>query len=134
MMILVDSNVLIDVLTSDPVWETWSSGKLASLADRWELAINPLIFAEVALGYHAMEEVESALPASFVIRLPLPYRAAFLAGRAFREYRRRGGKRTSPLTDFYVGAHAQTEGHILLTRDAARYRTYFPDVSLIAPA
>ena len=131
-MILVDSNILIDVATDDPVWGEWSQEQLASLGDTRQLAINPLIFAEVSLGYHDIVELEAALPAGLV-RLRLPYRAAFLAGKAFLEYRRRGGQRRSPLPDFYIGAHALEEGHTLLTRDAARYRTYFPEAALIAP-
>ena len=132
-MILVDSNVLIDVLTDDPVWEEWSSEQLTRLGNTRQLAINPLIFAEIAMAYTDQGQLEAALPASLV-RLPLPYSAAFMAGRAFIEYRRRGGTRRSPLPDFYIGAHAAAEGHTIVTRDAARYRTYFPDVTVIAPS
>ncbi|MCY4374406.1 MAG: hypothetical protein OXC31_11585 [Spirochaetaceae bacterium] len=98
-----------------------------------QLAINPLIFAEVAIEYRDQSQLEAALPATLV-RLPLPYSAAFMAGRAFLEYRRRGGTRRSPLPDFYIGAHAAAEGHAIVTRDASRYRTYFPDVTVIAPS
>ena len=133
MMVLVDSNVLIDVLTDDPVWEAWSSGQLTRLGNTRQLAINPLIFAEIAMAYPDEAQLDAALPATLV-RLPLPYNAAFMAGRAFLEYRRRGGTRRSPLPDFYIGAHAAAEGHTIVTRDAARYRTYFPDVTVIAPA
>ncbi len=131
-MILVDSNVLIDVLTDDPFWEAWSSEQLTRLGNTRQLAINPLIFAEIAMAYTDQGQLEAALPGSLV-RLPLPYNAAFMAGRAFIEYRRRGGTRRSPLPDFYIGAHAAAEGHTIVTRDAARYRTYFPDVTVIAP-
>jgi hypothetical protein len=131
-MILVDSNVLIDVLTDDPAWEPWSAEQLARLGNTRQLAINPLIFAEVSVAYTDEAQVSAALP-SGLVRLPLPYSAAFLAGRAFLEYRRRGGSRRSPLPDFYIGAHAAAEGHTVLTRDATRYRTYFPDVAVIAP-
>ena len=131
-MILVDSNVLIDVLTEDPVWGHWSAEQLARLGNTRQLAINPLIFAEVAIAYRDEAQLNAALPPALV-RLPLPYTAAFPAGRAFLEYRRRGGARRSPLPDFYIGAHAAAEGHSVLTRDATRYRSYFPDVTLIAP-
>ena len=131
-MILVDSNVLIDVLTEDPAWEPWSAQQLARLGNTRQLAINPLIFAEVAIAYSDEVQLNAALPPSLV-RLPLPYSAAFLAGRAFLEYRQRGGARRSPRPDFYVGAHAAAEGHTVLTRDATRYRTYFPDIAIIAP-
>ena len=131
-MILVDSNILIDVLTQNPTWEQWSARQLASLGNTRQLAINPLIFAELAIAYRNEALLNAALPPGLV-RLPLPYSAAFLAGRAFLEYRRRGGTRRSPLPDFYIGAHAAAEGHTVLTRDATRYRTYFPDVTVIAP-
>ena len=131
-MILVDSNILIDVLTEDPAWEHWSAEQLARLGNTRQLAINPLIFAEVAIAYRDEAQLNAALPPSLV-RLALPYSAAFLAGHAYLEYRRRGGARRSPLPDFYIGAHAAAEGHIVLTRDATRYRTYFPDVAVIAP-
>ena len=131
-MILVDSNVLIDVLTEDPVWERWSAEQLARLGNTRQLAINPLIYAEVAIPYLDEAQLNAALPPGLV-RLPLPYAAAFLAGSAFLQYRRRGGARRSPLPDFYIGAHAAAEGHTLLTRDATRYRTYFPNVAVIAP-
>lgn len=131
-MILVDSNVLIDVLTEDPAWEHWSADQLARLGNARQLAINPLIFAEVSIAYRDEAQLDAALPPSLV-RLPLPYSAAFLAGQVFQEYRRRGGVRRSPLPDFYIGAHAAAEGHTVLTRDATRYRTYFPEVTVIAP-
>ena len=131
-MVLVDSNILIDVMTDDPTWEPWSAQQLAHLGNTRQLAINPLIFAEVAIAYRDEELLNAALPPALV-RLPLPYSAAFLAARAFRDYRQRGGTRRSPLPDFYIGAHAAAEGHTVLTRDATRYRTYFPDVTVIAP-
>ena len=132
-MILVDSNVLIDVLTDDPVWEAWSSEQLTRLGNTRQLAINPLIFAEIAMAYPDQTQLDAALPGTLV-RLPVPYRAAFMAGHAFLQYRRRGGTRRSPLPDFYIGAHAAAEGHAIVTRDAARYRTYFPNVTVIAPS
>ncbi|APB33386.1 Putative nucleic acid-binding protein, contains PIN domain [Gloeomargarita lithophora Alchichica-D10] len=131
---LVDSNVLLDVLTADPTWFEWSAAQLADCTERGRLLINPIIYAEVSIGFTHKEELESALPPAFFERESLPYEAAFLAGKAFLSYRRKGGERRSPLPDFYIGAHAVIAEHILLTRDATRYRTYFPEVSLIAPA
>ncbi len=130
---LVDSNVLLDVLTDDPRWCTWSSERLAAQADRDVLAINAIIYAEVSIGFLRIEEIEDALPVSTFHRLALPWEAAFLAGKCFVAYRKRGGVRPSPLPDFYIGAHASVSGMTLLTRDAARYRTYFPKLRLIAP-
>jgi hypothetical protein len=131
--VLVDSNVILDVATDDPAWGRWSSETLAAIADEAALVINPLIFAEVSTRYARIEELEAAVPANLFLRDPLPYEAAFLAGKAFLAYRKRGGDRASPLPDFYIGAHAAVAGYRLLTRDAARYRTYFPTVELIAP-
>jgi predicted nucleic acid-binding protein len=133
MPILVDSNVLLDVLTQDPRWSPWSMEALAEQADRDLLAINPIIYAEVSIGFVRIEEIEAALPPPTFHRLALPWEAAFLAGKCFQAYRKRGGVRPSPLPDFYIGAHASVSGMKLLTRDAARYRTYFPKLGLIAP-
>ncbi|HEY2412662.1 MAG TPA: type II toxin-antitoxin system VapC family toxin [Pirellulaceae bacterium] len=130
---LVDSNVLLDIVTEDPAWFDWSSRALASAANESALAINALIYAEVSIGYEAIEELESAIPSSEFRRDQLPYEAAFLAGKAFLQYRRRGGVRTSPLPDFFIGAHAAVAGYRILTRDPRRYRAYFPTVDLIAP-
>jgi predicted nucleic acid-binding protein len=130
---LVDSNVLIDVLSEDPRWFAWSSEALAREVERTSLCINPLIYAEVAIGYASAAAVDRVLAEERFERLALPFAAGFLAGRAFVEYRRRGGARQAPLPDFYIGAHALVEGHTLLTRDAARYQTYFPKVKLICP-
>jgi len=131
--ILVDSNVLLDVATSDPKWFSWSSKSLFKAAQDSVLVINPLIYAEVSIGFERIEDLEDAMPADVFRRDALPYEAAFLAGKCFRKYRRRGGRKTSPMPDFYIGAHAAVADYRLLTRDAARYRTYFPDVELIAP-
>jgi predicted nucleic acid-binding protein len=133
MITLVDSNVILDLVTDDPHWSRWSAEALSRAADESSLAINPLIYAEVSIGFTTVEELEHLLPAEEFERLPLPYEAAFLAGKAFLAYRRRGGRRTAPLADFYIGAHAAVSGLRLLTRDARRYRTYFPKVELIAP-
>lgn len=131
--VLVDSNVLLDIATADPVWGAWSAETLAALADEAAILINPVIYAEVSVGFDRIEELDAALPDSFFVRTPLPYAAAFLAGKAFWKYRRLGGARTSPLPDFYIGAHAAIAGLRLLTRDTRRYRTYFPSVELVAP-
>lgn len=129
----MDSNVLLDVLTEDPEWGQWSAGALAEAAESRVLVINPLIYAEVSVGFDRIEEAEEALPADRLLREPLPWEAGFLAGKCFLTYRRRGGRRRSPLPDFYIGAHAAVAGHELLTRDAARYRSYFPRLSIRSP-
>ena len=131
--VLVDSNVLLDVATADPDWGGWASATLAAIADAAVLVINPLIYAEVSVGYRRVEDLEAAVPERLFRRDPLPYEAAFLAGKAFLAYRRRGGERASPLPDFYIGAHAAVMGYRLLTREATRYRTYFPTLDIIAP-
>ena len=131
--VLVDSNVLLDVLTTDRRWFERSSVKLATLADEHELIVNPIVYAEVSVGFARIEELEAALPRESFRREPLPWEAAFLAGKCFVRYRRAGGMRTSPLPDFYIGAHAAIRGIPLLTRDAGRYRTYFPKLEVIVP-
>lgn len=131
--VLVDSNVLIDVLQEDPRWFDWSSAALERTARVAALVINPIVYAEVSLAFATVEELDAALPRSRVEREPLPFEAGFLAGRAFQVYRRRRGARMTPLPDFYIGAHAAIAGYAVLTRDAARYRTYFPTVDVIAP-
>lgn len=131
--VLVDSNVLLDVATDDPVWGQWSSTTLQRTADEAVLVIDPLIYAEVSVGFAAIEAVETALPEDIYRREALPYEAAFLAGKVFLAYRRGRGTKRSPLLDFFIGAHAAVAGYRLLTRDAARYRTYFPRLELIAP-
>ena len=130
---LVDSNVLIDLFDEASEWRDWSDTMLTRCAARGPLIINPIVFAEVSAGFDSIEDVELALPESYLRREPLPWAAAFLAGRAFVRYRRHGGKRPAPLPDFYIGAHAAVSGHTLLTRDARRYRDYFPKLRVIAP-
>ncbi len=132
--VLVDSNVLLDIATDDPKWGPWSAQALEGVAEDSLLVVNALIYSEVSIGFDTIEDLEEALPASVFRRKALPYEAAFLAGKSFLDYRRRGGRRTSPLPDFYIGAHAAVSGFRLLTRDATRYRTYFPTVELIAPS
>jgi predicted nucleic acid-binding protein len=131
--VLVDSNVLLDIATDDPIWSGWSGDTLGRLGDEAVLVINALIYAEVSIGFPTIEALETALPTELYRREHLPYEAAFLAGKCFLEYRRGGGTKQSPLPDFYIGAHAAVAGYRLLTRDAARYRTYFPRLELIAP-
>lgn len=130
---LVDSCVLLDIATEDPKWADWSFEQLALARDQGETVINPIIYGEVSVGYTSIEELENALPPEEYAREQLPYAAAFLAGKAFLAYRRRGGEKRSPLPDFYIGAHAAIRSYRLLTRDGARYRTYFPRVELIRP-
>jgi hypothetical protein len=131
--ILVDSNVILDVVTEDPKWYGWSSSQIEKLAESHTLVINPIIYSEVSIGFDRIEDLDQALPAEFFRRDPLPWDAGFLAGKCFITYRRSGGKRHSPLPDFYIGAHAAVSGITLLTRDMNRYKTYFPHLTLISP-
>jgi predicted nucleic acid-binding protein len=133
MITLVDSNVLLDIATQDAQWSRWSEKALIDAADSGQLAINPIIYAEVSVGFPTLEELNDALPAETFIRFQLPYLAGFLAGQAFVAYQRRGGAELAPLPDFYIGAHAAVSGYRLLTRDANRYRRYFPTVDIVAP-
>ena len=130
---LVDSNVILDVLTEDAEWGDWSAAMLAEAARNALLAINPIIYAEVSVGFERIEDLDDALPEGYYRRLPLPFEAAFLTGQCFLKYRKRGGTRPTPLPDFYIGAHAALAGLTLLTRDAKRYRAYFPTLQIIAP-
>jgi predicted nucleic acid-binding protein len=130
---LVDSNVIIDVLSKNPVWAEWSEKNLREATDSDEVAINPIIYAEISSGFATIADLDQDLSPVTFRRLALPYEAGFVAGRAFVEYRRRGGARTSPLPDFYIGAHAAVLGLTLLTRDARRYASYFPKLRLISP-
>ena len=131
---LVDSNVILDVLTEDPQWFEWSAAALEEQAERSLLVINPLIYAEVSIRFKRIEDLDDALSASMFRRDALPSPAGFLAGKAFVKYRRTGGERRSPLPDFYIGAHAAIGGMTLLTREGSRYRTYFPSLQLVSPS
>jgi predicted nucleic acid-binding protein len=131
--VLVDSNILLDILEEDANWYEWSATQLQTAADRAALIINPIIYAEVSVGFGRIEELEEALPQDFFQRKAIPWEAAFLAGKCFMRYRQLGGTKRSPLPDFFIGAHAAVSGLTLLTRDAARYRTYFPSLKLITP-
>jgi predicted nucleic acid-binding protein len=132
-MVLVDSNVLIDVVQYDLTWSDWSAKQLATARRRGLLVINPIIYSEISLSFESADALENYISGDDFDRRPLPYKAAFLVGRAFLAYRKQGGQKAMPLPDFYIGAHAQIENLTLLTRDANRYRTYFPKVKLIAP-
>ena len=133
MATLVDSNVLIDVLDGDPLWSSRSAIALEAVGAAGPVVVNQVIYAEVSVRYEDTDELDRDLPLEDFQREQLPWPAAFLAGKAFAEYRRRGGHRRSPLPDFFIGAHAAVTGLRLLTRDASRYRTYFPTVELIVP-
>ena len=130
---LVDSSVILDIVTDDPAWAEWSEDALARARDEGLLVINPIVYAEVSTGFARIEDLDDAVPADDFRREALPYEAGFVAGKAFLTYRKRGGEKRSPLPDFYIGAHAAVRGYRLLTRDVTRYRTYFPTVTLIAP-
>jgi predicted nucleic acid-binding protein len=131
--VLVDANVLLDVMTEDARWFAWSAESIERAADRYRLVINPIIYAEISVRYSRIEDLDAALPQSLFDREAIPYEAAFLAGKAFFAYRRRGGTKHAPLPGFFIGAHAAIAGYQLMTRDASRYRTYFPKLSLIDP-
>ncbi len=132
-MILVDTNVLLDLVTDDPVWAEWSQLQLRAAAATDALAINEAVFAELSVRYAVIEQVETMLARVHATLLPTPKPALFLAGKAFQRYRAAGGIRTGVLPDFFLGAHAQITDSLLLTRDLSRYRTYFPLVELISP-
>ena len=131
---LVDSNALLDIMTEDPDWQTWSATTLAQAAETGPLYINPVIYSEVSIRFTTIEALEDALPQADYRRAPIPWAAAFLAGKAFLDYRRNQGTRTTTLPDFFIGAHAAIAELQLLTREVSRYRTYFPTVQLLAPS
>ncbi len=132
-MTLVDANVLLDVFTADETWQDWARARLKTALLDGGAAVNPIIYAEVSLAFAYERELDAHLRTLGITKLPLPYDAAFPAGRAFVRYRREGGQRRSPLPDFYIGAHAEVGGLPLLTRDPRRYRAYFPSIQIIAP-
>lgn len=130
---LIDTNVLLDIATADPNWLAWSEREFRAAATRGPVLINPIIYAELAPAFATAADLDRWLDPTIFSRLPLPYSAGWLAAQAFVAYRRGGGTKSSPLPDFYIGAHATVEGLTLVTRDAGRYRTYFPSLSLIVP-
>lgn len=132
-MILVDTNVLLDVVTDDPVWSEWSRAQLIAARGSDELAINDVIFAELSVRYSAVTAVETVLDRLGAKRVEIPAIALFLAGKAFHRYRALGGPKTGVLPDFFIGAHATIAEAPLITRDTRRFRTYFPEISLITP-
>ncbi len=132
-MIFVDTNVLLDVVTDDSVWAEWSQQQLDNAALRDRLAINPVVYTEFSSRFARIEDVDALLASADVTVAEMPRPALFVAGQAFTAYRHRGGPRTSLLPDFFIGAHAATLGAPLVTRDANRYRSYFPSVELISP-
>jgi predicted nucleic acid-binding protein len=133
MSVLVDSSVILDLFTTDSEWFEWSSDVLARTADTSRLVINPVVYAEASVRFSRVEDLDAALPPDKFAREPIPYGAAFLAGKAYVLYRRRGGSRPSLLPDFLIGGHAAIAGYRLLTRDPDRFRSYFPRLDLIAP-
>ena len=132
-MTLVDTNVLIDLAADDPVWGDWSEASLEAAARRGPVWINDVVYAEFAVRYDTMDELDAFLAAAQIEMIRMPKAALFLAGKVFGKYRRSGGTRSGVLPDFFVGAHAETAHLLLLTRDTRRYRTYFPKLALIAP-
>lgn len=132
-MTLVDTNVLLDVVTDDPDWADWSIEQLETAALRGPLLINDIVYAELAVRYERVERLETFLSEAGLDMVAMPRSALFLAGKVFQKYRKAGGSRSGVLPDFFIGAHAAVDRLDLLTRDTARYRTYFPTVTLIAP-
>jgi predicted nucleic acid-binding protein len=130
---LFDSNVLLDIATADPTWLAWSEGQFRAAAAQGPILVNPIIYAELAPAFASRADLDHWLDPAIFQFLPLPYTAGWLAAQAFVKYRNAGGAKTSPLPDFYIGAHAEADGLTLVTRDAPRYRTYFPTVTLITP-
>jgi predicted nucleic acid-binding protein len=130
---MADTNVLLDLVTQDPNWRPWSEKQIRTAESEGPIMLNPIIYAELAAAFATQEDLDDWLRPPYFKRLPLPYEAGYRASQAFLEYRRAGGARPSPLPDFYIGAHAEHAGLTLVTRDAARYRTYFPKLKLITP-
>lgn len=133
MVTLVDTNILVDIAVRDPVWLKWSRSQIEAAHRRGGVVINPIIYAEFSLRCNTIDEVDGVLPNEEFLREALPWEAAFAASQAFRLYRRRGGTSEQVLPDFMIGAHAAVRGYSILTRDPSGYRTYFPEVELIAP-
>jgi len=131
--LLVDANVILDIFLDDPVWADWSEETLNRFGETHTLCINPIIYTELSIGFQRIEELEKAIEIAGLQMLAIPKEALFLAGKAFLQYRRNKGTKSSPLPDFFIGAHAAVLQMDLITRDVARYRTYFPTVHLISP-
>ncbi|MFM9862255.1 MAG: type II toxin-antitoxin system VapC family toxin [Micropepsaceae bacterium] len=133
MTVLIDSNVLLDIITEDPTFLEWSSRTLEEVADSARVVINAVIYAETSVRFMQIEDVDDVLAEAGIERVDIPFEAAFLAGKAFAAYRKRSGVKTAVLSDFFIGAHAAVAGYRLMTRDISRVRTYFPQVRLITP-
>lgn len=131
--VLVDANILIDIATDDADWGEWSADALARAGQGTKLVVNPIVYAEVSVAFERIEDLDDLLPEPVFHREDIPWEAAFLAGKAFLAYRRRGGRRTTPLPDFFIGAHAAICGYSLLSRDRGRFSTYFPGLRLVTP-
>ena len=131
--VMVDTCVLLDIVTQDPQWLDWSAAAIQEAADAGPLVINPIIYAELSIGFETIEALQTLLSRDIFEYRPIPCEAAFLAGKCFLMYRRRGGEKTRPLPDFLIGAHAAVESLPLITRDTQRFRTYFPRLELICP-
>jgi predicted nucleic acid-binding protein len=132
-LVFVDTNVLLDLLTDDPVWAEWSIRQLDMAAAKGGLVVNGVVYAELSVRFERIEPLDSVLVEAGIILAEIPRPALFLAGKAFKRYRAAGGKRHGVLPDFFIGAHAAVAGLPLLTRDVGRYRAYFPSLRLIAP-
>jgi len=132
-MTLIDTNVLLDLATDDPAWADWSVRHLDAAAVKGPLVINDVVYAELSVGFERIEELDDLLDEAGITLEEIPREALFLAGKAFRRYRAAGGARMGVLPDFFIGAHAAVLGLPLLTRDAKRYRTYFPSVVMVTP-
>ena len=132
-MVLVDTNVVVDIWQRHPEWYPWSVAQLRAQSQVHELIINPIIYAELSMNYGSIETLDARIAALKLMLLELPRAALFLAGHAFRKYRRAGGGKSGVLPDFFIGAHAALLGCAIVTRDSARYRTYFPTVELLTP-
>jgi len=133
MAVMVDSCVLLDVFNRDSQWFEWSSGALAEAADSGSILLNAVIYAEISIGFAHIEQLEGFLPPDIFVFQDIPREAAFLAGKCYLKYRRRGGSKAQPLPDFFIGAHAAVARVPLITRDTKRFRDYFPGLRLIAP-
>jgi predicted nucleic acid-binding protein len=130
--VLVDSNVILDIVTEDKDWFDWSAKTFQKYSEHYDLLINPIIFSEVSIGFNKIEEYEEILP-NEIKRVFIPWEAAFLAGKAYLKYKKSGGHRHSPLPDFFIGAHAVVSNLILLSRDTKKLKHYFPNLHLVAP-
>lgn len=132
-MFLVDTNVLLDLVTENPAWAAWSQAELEAAALLGSLGINDIVYAELSVRYRDIADLDAMIALAQLDHLPMPRQALFLAGKAFQAYRRTGGSRTGVLPDFFIGAHAALAGLTLITRDAVRYRTYFPNLAVRTP-